>query len=182
MKSKATSKPEPVTAVFSQTVKPGKEKQYDKVQHDLIRTAHRFDGHEEARVIKEGGRYYTIHRFADSRRLDKWLGSPEREALLKRIRPLVKDEEIKLTQLTGFEAWFRAPAGQAAPPRWKMLLATMLGAFPVVVFFQGLIAPHILHWHLLLRSAVYMVALLSIMTYLIMPHVTRWLAGWLYRK
>jgi antibiotic biosynthesis monooxygenase (ABM) superfamily enzyme len=175
-------KPEPVTAVFSQTVKPGKEKEYDEIQHDLIQAAHRFEGHEDARVIKEGRRYYTIHRFANAQLLNKWLSSPEREELLSRLRPLVKDEEIKLKQLTGLEAWFRVPAGQANPPRWKMLIATMLGAFPVVVFFQAVVAERIQHLHLLIRSAVYMVLLLTTMTYVVMPHVTRWLSGWLYSE
>ena len=68
-------------------------------------------------------------------------------------------------RLAGLEGWFGA---QAAPPRWKQWLASFLGAYPLVVLFQWLLAPHVERLPLLLRSAV-------------LPVVTRVLQGWLTR-
>ena len=62
-----------------------------------------------------------------------------------------------------------------------MWLASFLGAYPLVVLFQWLLAPHVEDLPLLLRSAVLPLILLSLMTYVAMPVVTRLLHGWLTR-
>ena len=66
------------------------------------------------------------------------------------------------------------------PPRWKMWLASFLGAYPLVVIFQALVAPSLEDWPLLVRSAMFPLILLSLMTYAMMPLVTRVLHRWLY--
>jgi antibiotic biosynthesis monooxygenase (ABM) superfamily enzyme len=174
---------EPVNVVLSRTVKPGKEKEYEKWAHQAIKAARRYTGHEGATVIKEGERrYHLVYRFKDHDKLNEWLASPERKNIREQIAPLTEDNE-DIQKLTGLETWFRVP-GQTplkSPPRGKMWLATLIGAYPLVVLFQAFVTPHVEKWPLLLRSAVFPLALLTLMMYVIMPQVTRLLKSWLYK-
>ena len=61
-----------------------------------------------------------------------------------------------------------------------MWLASFLGAYPLVVLFQWLLAPSLDDLPLLLRAAIFPLILLSLMTYLAMPLITRLLRRWLY--
>jgi antibiotic biosynthesis monooxygenase (ABM) superfamily enzyme len=45
-----------------------------------------------------------------------------------------------------------------------------------------LIYEHIAKWPLLLRALMFPVIILTVMTYLVMPLVTRWLHGWLHKN
>jgi antibiotic biosynthesis monooxygenase (ABM) superfamily enzyme len=65
--------------------------------------------------------------------------------------------------------------------RGKMWLATLVGAYPLVVLFQAIIAPKVQNWPLLVRSAIFPLVLLSLMTYIVMPKVTKLFKPWLYK-
>lgn len=184
MKKRASVK-EPVNVVVSYAVKEGKEKEFERTIHRTIKAALLFTGNQGATVIKdEGRRYHVVYRFSDPEKLNRWLGSKERRRLLANIGDLVEDKMIEVQKITGFETWFNASTEPYlhSPPRWKMLLVTFLGAYPVVILFQWLIVPHIIKWQLLLRSLAFPVIILTIMTYLVMPVLTRFLHGWLYKR
>ena len=66
------------------------------------------------------------------------------------------------------------------PARWKQLLATVVGACPLVILLSAFVLPRLAGWPLLVRSAVLPVVLLTVMTYVVMPVVTKALRGWLY--
>ena len=68
-----------------------------------------------------------------------------------------------------------------APPRWKMVLTTFLGAYPFTLLIQALVTPRTTAWPLPLRAAVFPVVLLPVLTYLVMPLLSRLLRQWLYR-
>jgi antibiotic biosynthesis monooxygenase (ABM) superfamily enzyme len=76
------------------------------------------------------------------------------------------------------------PGGRAIvpPPRWRQLLATLIGAYPLVILLSAFVLPRLADWPLLVRSAVLPVVLLTLMTYVIMPQVTKVLRGWLYAR
>ena len=105
----------------------------------------------------------------------RWHASRERAELHDRLAE-VADRVGDPERLSGLEPWF---ADVGRPPRWKMWLASFLGAYPLVVLFQWLLAAHVEQLPLLVRSAVLPLVLLSLMAYLVMPVVTRPLAGWL---
>jgi antibiotic biosynthesis monooxygenase (ABM) superfamily enzyme len=104
-----------------------------------------------------------------------WLASPERAAQVSALGR-VADRVGEPERLSGLEPWF---AAVGKPPRWKMWLASFLGAYPLVVLFQWLVAAHVEGLPLLVRSAMLPLVLLSAMTYVMMPLVTRVLARWL---
>jgi antibiotic biosynthesis monooxygenase (ABM) superfamily enzyme len=177
-------KNEPVSVVLSRTVKAGHEREYEKLAHAAIEESKKYTGHEGTTVIKEGERrYHLIYRFTNHGKLDQWLASPERKSIREQIAHITEESE-DVQKLTGLETWFKVP-GQSplkSPPRNKMWLATLLGAYPLVVAFQALLAPKVENWPLLLRSAIFPLVLLTLMMYVVMPLVTKILKPWLYKN
>ena len=57
-----------------------------------------------------------------------------------------------------------------------------MGAYPLVVLLLAFVLPWVAGWPLLLRSAVLPIVLLSLMTYVVMPQLTRIFQGWLYPR
>jgi antibiotic biosynthesis monooxygenase (ABM) superfamily enzyme len=60
-----------------------------------------------------------------------------------------------------------------------MWLVSLLAIYPLVVIFQATIVPPIKAWPLLARSAVLPLTLLTLMTFVVMPVVTRIVQPWL---
>ena len=61
-----------------------------------------------------------------------------------------------------------------------MWLVSFIAVYPLVVVFQWIVAPQMEDWPLLLRSAIFPLVLLSIMTFVLMPVATRVAKRWLY--
>jgi uncharacterized protein len=176
----------PVTVDILQKVKPGCEAEFERVLTDLMVAAEAFAGHLGANVFRPVDRtnpeYRIVFKFDHLSNLQQWEGSQIRRKLLERIRRLTIGDS-KWQTITGLETWFTLSAQGAIvpPPRYKMLLITCLAAFPsgnaINFLFQFLpFQPP------LLNSLLQTLVLLSLMTYVIMPRITRLFSGWLYPK
>ena len=86
-------------------------------------------------------------------------------------------------QLTGLETWFKLPGSNVPtmkpPPRWKMWLVSLVAVYPLVLAFQALLVPKMTRLPLALRALLFPLVLLSLMTFVVMPMVTRLLRRWL---
>jgi antibiotic biosynthesis monooxygenase (ABM) superfamily enzyme len=80
-------------------------------------------------------------------------------------------------QLHGLEAWFRAPHNP--PPRWKMAVATLLGVYPVSLLIGVVLSPTLKKLPLVLNLFVVSAIIVGLLTWVVMPFVTRLLHGWL---
>ena len=178
---------DPVTAVFSRRVKPGKEAEFEDWAHGVIAAATRWPGHLGASVLHEPGSpyYHVVYKFTDRDRFRAWVESDERGRWLARVERLTEDDP-ELQETTGLETWFDLPGPDGAPsrppPRWKMWLVSLLAVYPLVVLFQWLLAPRVERWPLPLKAALFPLVLLTLMTYVVMPLVTRLLRRWLQRR
>jgi antibiotic biosynthesis monooxygenase (ABM) superfamily enzyme len=114
--------------------------------------------------------------------LQRWLESDERAHLLRQVRSLGA-ARTAVQQRTGLETWFHVPSEAAAtmrpPPRWKMWLVSLVAIYPLVLAFQAFVVPLTSSWPLPLRAALFSLVLLTLMTYVVMPVVTRLLRRWL---
>jgi uncharacterized protein len=70
---------------------------------------------------------------------------------------------------------------QSAPPRHKLALLTWLGAYPVITAILALLGPKMVSWPLALRTLGLSVLMVTTLTWLVMPSLTRALRGWLSR-
>ena len=69
----------------------------------------------------------------------------------------------------------------AAAPRFKLAVLTWVSAYALITTFLALLGPSIAGWPLALRTLVLSVTMVSTLTWIIMPRLTRlfrpWLAG-----
>ena len=93
-----------------------------------------------------------------------------REARLARERIAIRHAESPASS---------RPAGAA--PRYKLALLTWVAAYALITTFLSLLGPTIAGWPLALRTLVLSVTMVTMLTWLIMPRLTKlfrpWLAG-----
>jgi antibiotic biosynthesis monooxygenase (ABM) superfamily enzyme len=174
----------PVTAVVTRDVTPGREVDYDEWGRRVVAATRRHGATGHTFLMPTAGdptRRVLIVQFPNDDAVNAWDESEERERL---VSDAAAFSSHHVQRATGIETWFTLP-GKAAivpPPRWKQLIATLVGAYPLVVLLSAYVLPKLVRWPLLLRSLALPVVLLTLMTYLIMPLVTKALRGWLYRQ
>ncbi|GIH97653.1 hypothetical protein ACFFMN_43170 [Planobispora siamensis] len=67
------------------------------------------------------------------------------------------------------------------PARWKTWLLTVFGIYPVIIALAALTEPVLGHLPAPLRLAVVIPVAVAVMTWLVMPFLTRRCAAWLAR-
>lgn len=177
---------EPVTLVFTVTAKNGKEKELEKWAHIMTKEAIKFEGNLGGNWIKPSGKsreYTVIYKFVDTKDSHKWENSAVRKRLLKKAEPLIEEHRPhRLQEVTGLETWFTLPGRVTImpPPRWKMVIATMIGIYPIGLVYQAYFVPYMKVIPLILRPIALSLLLTPVLTYLIMPRLTKLLRSWLY--
>ena len=174
----------PVTVLYSRRVKPGREADFEAWAHGIVAASRQFPGHLSASVLDDPGsrEYHVLFSFTDRKSLQAWLDSDERRRWLARVGELIEADQ-GLQQLTGLETWFKLPGSNVPtmkpPPRWKMWLISMVAVYPLVLAFQVLVVPRMAGLPLPLRALMFPLVLLTLMTFVVMPVVTRLLRRWL---
>ncbi|NIY80596.1 antibiotic biosynthesis monooxygenase [Celeribacter sp. HF31] len=175
----------PVTISISRRVKPGCEAHYEDWLHGIIHAAGGFPGHMGVNVLKPsgatGGRYVLIYRFATWAQCQAWEDSETRADWVAKLGDLVEGEGER-KRVTGLEAWFELPEVPAAKhaPRWKMSLLLIVVVFALVYPLQLIVLPLIPAWPHGLKTLVIAIIQVLLMTYLVMPRVTKALKAWLF--
>jgi antibiotic biosynthesis monooxygenase (ABM) superfamily enzyme len=84
--------------------------------------------------------------------------------------------------LTGLENWFTLPgrSGTPPPPPYKMALVTWTTIFPLITLVVVVLGPVLDGLALVPRLAITTAVTVPVMTWLVMPRVTRLLRRWLY--
>jgi antibiotic biosynthesis monooxygenase (ABM) superfamily enzyme len=84
--------------------------------------------------------------------------------------------------VTGLESWFTLPGqpGLVPPPPYKMALVTWLTIFPLITAIVAVTGPMLKGLPLAVRLAITTAIAVPLMTWVVMPRVTRLLRRWLY--
>jgi len=179
-----TSDQQAVTAVSSFRLRhgtPGTD--FDAAFENLVREVETFEGFVQCQLLpaEEGLQEETIVVFSfESRRLlDTWLESAERERAMAQIDPLL--ERDRTTNVVGgFAGWFGEP-GDSPVRTWKQA-ALVLGALYPTALFVGFVRDLILpDLPVLIATLIGNAGGVAILSWLLMPPLTRRLAGWLRR-
>jgi uncharacterized protein len=168
-------------AVITLNVRAAHVAEFERGLRDLIAAAAGHPGHLHAEVLSGNAapgwqRYHVVYRFADRASLDAWEASTDRHRLVARLDRLAV--EGRRLPLTGLEAWFPIP-GPAAPPRIRMALLTWLGIWPSASLALWYLAPHLLRFPFLVRTAAITLLLVTALTFLVMPVLVRMAGSWL---
>ena len=74
------------------------------------------------------------------------------------------------------------PTRPAKPPRYKLALVTWLGVYPTLTVILALLGPAMETWPLPLRTLLVSVVMVVVLSWLILPLLTRVLQGWMSRS
>jgi len=174
-----------VTTTVTRRVRPGHEAAYEQFLAGISAAASMFPGHLGIEIFRpqdaRTGEYRTIYRFDNAAHLRAWLDSDERAAWLERAEPHVASP-MRTSFVTGLESWFTLPAqpGATPPPPYKMALLTWLAIFPLITAIVARTGPLVGGLPLVLRLGITTALTVPLMTWVVMPRVTRLLRGWLY--
>ena len=122
-----------------------------------------------------------VYRFDSRKHLRAWLDSDERAAWLERAEPHVIGP-MRTQYVTGLETWFTLPGrtGSPPPPPYKMALLTWVTIFPLITLVVIVLGPLLKGLGLRSQAGRHHRRDRPVMTWLVMPRVTRLLRGWLY--
>ncbi|CAK6701243.1 antibiotic biosynthesis monooxygenase [Synechococcus sp. CBW1107] len=174
-----------VTAVITHRVRPGREAGYEAWIKGIAADARRFDGHLGVHILTPqlggGSDYAIVLQFDTCPHLESWLQSEVRRGWIERVMPLISEQE-SIQVLTGLEAWFRLP-GQStrpSPRRYKQALLVWLGVTSVALLVSPHVAVWLAAWPWALRVSVNAAITVVLLTYAVMPFLTRRFQGWLF--
>jgi antibiotic biosynthesis monooxygenase (ABM) superfamily enzyme len=192
---------EPITVSIRREVDPERIAEATAWVQTGVNLAHRYPGFLGSGWVRAGDDsnvWHMLYRFANEETLTAWEQSAEREWWKSTGEGFVRSERSR--RRSGIEGWFDEPstgtitvptAGGATttisvvrtPPRWKQAVSIWLGFFPVNVAFTYAMSP-VPGWDALpiwLRVLATTLVLTPIMTYWVLPWVTRSLRDWLAR-
>jgi antibiotic biosynthesis monooxygenase (ABM) superfamily enzyme len=175
-----------VTVVISQIVKPGCEIAYEAWLKDITSVSRTYVGHLGTNVIRpQPGvqlEYVIIFRFDSYENLKAWMTSRDREYWLAQGQHLVQSDP-HVQQISGLEAWFSQPGKPLkTPPRYKTTLLTWAVVYVLINLLNRLLVPLLGNLPPLITSLIVSVIMVVLLTYVVMPKVTRMFSPWLYGK
>jgi uncharacterized protein len=178
-----------VTVVITRRVKAGREKDYEAWLGRLQAEARGLPGYlgvTTQRPAASGPReYVSVIRFATLADLRAFERSDLRARHLGAVANLVEADAV-WQQLTGLEFWFTPPPGTVVPQpsRPRMALVMIVVVFGLVLSIGTLVNTVAAMLPLPVPYALRLLLTITIevllMTYWLMPQITRRLARWIY--
>lgn len=174
----------PLTVVATWRIKPGMEAAFEAWHQGIVAEAARFPGHLGNIVMRPGeasNEYLVIFRFDSLEHLLAWETSHARGEWLRKSERF-RASPIRYRKGYGLEFWFTSPnaAGAGTPPRWKMALVTVVAIYALVNLVGMAFGPLLAGLPSWLVGFVETAIIVGLMTYLVMPAITRLLARWLF--
>ena len=204
MPAEQIDKDGPVTVIVTRTAKRDKIREFEEWMDGIIHEAMKFEGHMGVNVIRPSDlsnpEYVIIFRFNTFENLAKWENSETRKEWLAKSKEIAEGEPLVRKQ-TGLEFWFtpnsrtgsiKEDKGSSststtttttiAPPRYKMAIIITI----IISILVSTLLPQIrqlttgLHVHI--STLIGVATMVFLMTYVIMPSVTKLLGPWLSKK
>ncbi|HEU4443072.1 MAG TPA: antibiotic biosynthesis monooxygenase [Nitrososphaeraceae archaeon] len=176
-----------VTVVVTRRVKSGYESQYENWLKRLLEEAKFMKGYIGATVQKPAPgtmEYTSVFRFDNVENLRKFEESEIRIRYLREVVDYVEADAV-WKKFSGLEFWFSPPKGSIVPQpsRFRMALVMIVVVYGLVILIGQLVATlvgDIISYFV--RLFITISIEIFLMTFVLMPHLTRLLARWIYPK
>lgn len=168
-----------VNILILRRVKPDLVPAFENAVREWIPTALKHDGYLGVFMLKPGevtDEYGAIVRFQTMSDWEKFRSWPLYQEFVERIRPMLIDEP-RVESLHGLEAFFRG--ARRRPPRWKMALLTWVGVCGMVYLNSHALGLLNGHWPWWLTFLLGNAIVVSGLTWVVMPLLTRAASKWL---
>ena len=182
----------PVTVSITRHVAPERVDQMIAWVRAGSSLAERFTGFLGTGWVRPGAgseEWHMLYRFDSDASLAAWEASAQRAWWLGSAQGLVGESRRELR--TGIEGWFDPPLRHdvedlrpeaSAPPRWKQAVMIWTAFFPLSLVAGLLLSRFGPGLAILPRVLVTTLVMTPIMTYLVLPQLTRRLEWWLHGR
>ena len=175
---------QPVTVVVRRRVRQGKNAAYESWLGTLIQRASALPGYlgtDVHRPLPNRREYTSVFRFDSVEHLHEFEVSDLRRDALQEVVGLVEGDAV-WEKLSGLEFWFTPPPGTVVPQpsRTRMALVMIVVVYGLVLSIGTLVALVLSSAPMPVRLLVTITIEVFLMTYVLMPRLTRWLAWWIY--
>ncbi|MPQ99685.1 antibiotic biosynthesis monooxygenase [Modestobacter sp. I12A-02628] len=180
----------PVTVSFTRRADPSQLAEMTAWTRAGLQMAEGFPGFLGAgwvRPRQDSDEWHMLCRFADQASLAAWEDSPQRQWWLRSAQGLA--EVTRTERRTGIEGWFDAPVvsesaapAPPVPPRWKQAVTIWSVFFPLNLLATVTLGHLLADWFVVWRVMVTTLVLTPLMTYLLLPWVTRRAEWWLHGR
>ena len=176
---------QPITVVVRRRVKRGREAEFETAMREFIGFALAAPGHLDIHVLRPAGTgpadYTVVDKFAtpDARRAFR--ESSAYQEWMRRLKALT-DGDPQIEEMGGLAGWFTLPdrPDVKPPTKIRMALVTFLGVYPLATVLPPFFGRLLPGWHPLLLSVVVNAAVVGLLTWVVMPLLTRVFARWLF--
>ncbi|MEM9114712.1 MAG: antibiotic biosynthesis monooxygenase [Myxococcota bacterium] len=174
-----------VSVVVRRRIHPELQADFEIWLSSIIDAASAFEGHLGAQVLRPADPaeqdYVLLFRFATPAQHEAWRTSSAAREWLEKGKAFTRGD-AHIQTMTGLEFWFRVPgnAGRRPPPRSKMVVATVIGLYPLILFVAPVLAVAFRDLPRPLAVLLSTLCMVILMTYAVMPLVTRTLSRWLF--
>ncbi len=181
------SQTEPITVSITRTAKPGCETAFERALHEFVQRSLTLPAQLGVHIMRPAPgnvsrEYGIVRKFASREALAAFRTSPEYLDWNQTALDLTEGSG-RVEELCGLESWFTLPGEPLRRlPKWKMAVATFLAVFPVAMILNLTLGPVIRSWPLLLSNAVFNACVVALLTWVVMPLVTRLLQNWLHKE
>ena len=178
-----TASTQPIHVAITRRIKPGCEQEFQAALKEFFARSLAESGVQGAAMLvpppgSGSAEYGIIRSFANPAERDAFYASPLYLDWKKRVAPLSAGEP-EARELHGLEAFFRQDS-PSLPPTWKMAIATYLGLVPVIMTLALTLGPLIRSWNFVMYNLVFNACVVALLTWVVMPLITRALQGWLH--
>jgi uncharacterized protein len=176
-----------VTEVILEQVAPGKETAYQQWSNRIQQAQAASPGYQggySQPPKTPGAGWMTLMRFSSIDDLNRWMNSPVRKVLLEEAKDLVAASYQHRVD-TSFPGWVPTdPASGMAPPNWKVTMLVLLGLYPIVCLEILFLMKRLAQLGLKSALAGFVGNAISVtlVAYVTMPYLVRWLNWWLLPK
>lgn len=174
------------TVVVSHYVKPDKVQEFKEALKQVIQKAKAYKGYEGIQIIqvnnKTAEEYVLLIRFDTEVNYNIWAKSKPRNEWFEELKTyIVKESKIRYQE--GLEFWFSLPqiTTAQAPKKWKMAILTWMVIYPLVLTLSTLVGIYLYFLPPFLRVLTVSLILVPLMTYVVMPQVTKTFATWIFK-
>ncbi len=177
-----------VTSIISVVVKPEYIVEYEEWLQKINTQVSKATGFFSVDVIKPKNHtqpeYVIILKFDSYSNLKKWVDSIEYKKLINEAK-IFQIHIDKDQQTQGMELWFSRPDNQHYYPKpkyYKRVLMGIMVVYPLSTVIKVVVSPYIGELPEATRTFIIVFIMSSLMTWPVMPYLTRLLNGWLYPK
>jgi hypothetical protein len=178
---------QPITLVISEVVEPAQVQAYEAWTKGINQAASQFEGYLGVDIIRPRdhtfSEYVIIVKFDQYAHFRNWATSATYKNWMAQSRGLVVSRSRQQSP-GGLALWFMLPSHTGQKPQqpayYKMVALGVLAVYPLILLANALLGPLLQGLPGLLSLLISVTFVSALLTYPVMPWLTRRLSFWLY--